>query len=96
MGKLRPFEWLILKTLLKRGLTKIKMFFLELDTKKSCEYPNPSYSIQVMLMEKKLKKLFLTFNWVITKFRLFLVWYELIFAGIKSYKYFGDCSLKIL
>ena len=30
VGKLRPFGWLILKTLLKRGLTKVKMFFLEI------------------------------------------------------------------
>ena len=35
-----------------------------------------------------MKKLFLILNWGISKFRLFLVWYEMLFQGIKSYKYF--------
>ena len=67
--------------------------------KESYEYPNLLYSIRLMVMKKKKKKkksskkLFLVLNWGITKFRLFLVWYEMFFEGIKSYLFFGDCSL---
>ena len=36
--------------------------------KESCEYPNPIYSILIMLMKKKeLRKKFVTVNWEITK-----------------------------
>ena len=45
--------------------------------------------------ELRRRKLFLALNWGMTKFWLF-VWYELLFEGIKSNKYFGGCSLTIL
>ena len=46
--------------------------------------------------EELRKKLFLVLNWGITKFGLFLVWYEMLFEVIKSYRYFEDCSLTVL
>ena len=83
VGKLRPFGWLMLKTLLKRGLIK-GMFFLEIGYEEELRISKSKLFHSTNADGKKLKKLFLTFNWVINKFRLFLVWYELIFAGIKS------------
>ena len=65
--------------------------------KESYKYPNPIYSIQLMMIGKKKlrKKLFLTLNWEILKLS-FLVCCEFVFVGAKSNKYFRDCPLTIL
>ena len=43
-----------------------------------------------------MKELIFILNWGLIKFQLFFVLYEILFEGIKSFKYFGDCYLKIL
>ena len=95
--KIVYFGWLMLKTLLLRGLIKFQIFFLKV------EYEGELRILESNLFhstnadgKKKSKKLFLTLHWEITKFWLLPVWYELLFEGIKSHKYFGNCSLTIL
>ena len=100
MRKNSPFGWLRLKPSLLRGLIKFKISILKVGYEgelQMSEYNLFHLTNADGKKKKKIrKKLFLILNWRITKFRLFLVWYEMLFKGIKSYKYFGDCSLTIL
>ena len=98
MRKISPFGWLALKTSLLRGFIKFKIFFLKVEYEGELRISesNLLHSTNADGKKEFRKKLFLFLNWGITKFRLFLVWYEMLFEGVKSYKYFGDCSLTIL
>ena len=93
-----PCRWLTLKTSSLRGLTKFKIFFLKVEHERELPIskPNSFHSTNADRKKELRKKLFFILNWGITKFRLFIVWYEMLFEGIKSSKYFGDCSLTIL
>ena len=57
--------------------------------KESYEYPNSIFklfhSTNADRKKESAKKLYLILNWAITKFWLFLVWYELLFVGIKAF-----------
>ena len=98
LRRISPFGWLTLKTSLLRGLIKIKIFFWKVGYEGELRISESNLFHSTNADGKKGvgKKLFLILNWGITKFRLFLVWYEMLFEGIKSYKYFGGCSLTIL
>ena len=100
MRKSSPFGWLTLKPSLLRGLIKFKISILKVGYEGELQMSEYNLFHSTNTDEKKKKKirkkLFLILNWRITKFRLFLVWYEMLFKGIKSYKYFGDYSLTIL
>ena len=92
MWKISPFGRLTLKTLLLRGFIKSKIFFLKVEYKRELRISesNLFHSTNADGKKELRKKLFLILNWGITKFRQFLVWYEMLFEGIKSDKYFGD------
>ena len=84
--KISSFWWLTLKALLLRGPIKFKIFFLKIKYKR--KQPKSEYNLFDSTnadVKKEWKKIFLTLDWRITKFWLFLVWYEL-FEGIKSNK----------
>ena len=89
--KISPLGWLTLTTSLLRGLVKFKIFFLkaEYEGELRISESNLLHSTNADEKNELRKKLFLTLNWEITKFWLFLVWYELLFEGIKSNKYLG-------
>ena len=98
MWKINPFGRLTLKTLLLRGFIKSKIFFLKVEYKRELRISesNLFHSTNADGKKELRKKLFLILNWGITKFWQFLVWYEMLFEGIKSDKYFGDYSLIVL
>ena len=93
MRKISPFGWLTLRTTLLRGFINVKVKYEgELQISES----NLFHSTKVDGEKELEKNLFLTLNLEITKFRLFLVCYELLFEVINSNKYFGEGSLTIL
>ena len=98
MRNISPFGWLTLKTSLLRGLIKFKIISLKVEYEGELRISecNLFHSTNADGKKELRKKLFLILNWGVTKFQLFLVWYEMLFEGIKSYKYVGDCSLTIL
>ena len=98
MGKISPYGWLTLKTSLLRGLIKLKIYYLKIEYEGELQISesNLFHSTNANGKKEIKKELFLILNWGITKFRLFVVWYEMLFEGIKSYKYFEDFSLTIL
>ena len=72
---------------LRRGPVKFKIFFLKIEEKG--KQPKSEYSLFHSINadgKKKMKKVFLTLDWGIAKFWLFLVWHELGSEGIKSNK----------
>ena len=96
---LRPTRrWLRLKTSLLRVLRNFKIFSLkgEYEGELRISESNLFHSTNADVNNELSKKLFLILNCGISKFRLFLVWYEILFEGINSYYYFRDWSLTIL
>ena len=87
MRKISPFGWLTLKTSLLRGLIRFKIFSLKAEYKGELRISESNLFHSANADGKKRINL----NWGIIKLRLFLVWYEVLFEGIKSYKYFGIC-----
>ena len=93
MRKISPFGWLTLRTTLLRGFINVKVKY---EGELQISEFNLFHSTKVDGEKELEKNLFLTLNLEITKFRLFLVCYELLFEVINSNKYFGECSLTIL
>ena len=76
---------------LLQGLIKIFFLKVEYEGELRISESNLFHSTNADEKKKLRRKLFLTLNSAITKFWPFLVWYELLFEGLKWNKYFGEC-----